>query len=697
MDSTNGREVGSVRGGGTRDDGGDECEGAERDAYADPGPSGTGGRRAFLHTGGLTDAVAEGRQGAGMVVLLDSADASSRDALDAVCTDRVADAAASNSVVAVRLAHGSVAMEQFLAYCPVADILDGNAETNQRSNESGRGPAIPTCIVVVNRHGRVAGVLVHMQPDGNSTGGDEARHASATVSDSDSTVAELSEDELVRRIEGLGAALTRQREVQLIAALAAAANTQQQQQQQQQQLQQQQQQQRQQQQQQRVNIANENAVQQHHQRPATSSAAGASAFRGGPHYATDDDRQSVEALFHVSPRAPSSRGLYQQQQQQRRQFTQPSSRMGNMPPPSEQPTTSGVTVAGGIERHAHVVQQPVRNVNQYVQQPPPQQQQQQQQQQHHVHVAQAADEEESEAIYAESACTSTGMPAPSRRSHRPPQPTMTNRSIRTEDDSRMGGMHASTWQHHAQQTVQQTVQQEAVSPIKLAQPVRSSSANNIIQLHIRLPDGQSLFSTFEDTSPLSAVVNFIDTNRTDEAQPYTLSVAYPRRELVSGGGNHVDMARLGMSLKELELATRITLLVTPVAAAVAAAAGGTANPSSSTGAGTLLNGIGQVLEYVNPMNLLGVTRSGEVPAAEHNSDEDEDGDSIMTHHGVRQEQVLRRSQRRGRPTNVATLSSLASEPVESERNEYYNGNSIAFSGEDKEPPRSHSLTDEECT
>ena len=251
----------------------------------------------------------------------------------------------------------------------------------------------------------------------------------------------------------------------------------------------------------------------------------------------------------------------------------------------------------------------------------------------------------------------------------------------------MGGGHTNTW--HQAQTVQQTVQQEAVSPIKMAQPVRSSSANNIIQLHIRLPDGQSLFSTFEDTSQLSAVVDFIDNNRTDDALPYTLSVAYPRRELVSGGGDNVDMARLGMTLKELELATRITLLVTP-------AGGGGTNPSSSTGAGTLLNGIGQVLDYVNPMNLFGATRSGEVPTAEHNSDEDDDGDSIMTHHDVRREQVLRRSERRSRPRNVATLSSLASEPVESERNEYYNGNSIAFSGEDKDPPRSHSLTDEEC-
>ena len=363
-----------------------------------------------------------------------------------------------------------------------------------------------------------------------------------------------------------------------------------------------------------------------------------------------------------------------------------------MPPPSEQPTTSGVTVAGGIDRHAHVVQQPVdpagalhqqQQQQQVVQQLPPQPPPPPQPQPPHHHNVAVADEEESEAIYAESACTSAGIPAPSRRSHMPLQPTTTNRSNRTEGNSRM----------HRDASIHQALQQEAVSPIKLPHPpshggstaAAGTSGPRVIQLHFRLTDGQSLFSSFEETVPLSAVVDFLDANRTDEPKvPYRLSMAYPRRDLFNSATDGDSSNRLATPLRDLDLANRSTLLLTPIADNIA----GRSKPSTS-----LFSGFGQVFDYVNPLNILGgVSRSdGEGHGAEGGINPstfiDDDGDSAML--DARQQQSRRGAGMEyaqvggggGLPSNVATLSGLENDDApESDCNEFFNGNSTLYDG-----------------
>ena len=110
----------------------DECEGAPNGGGAAAGPGG------FLFRGGLGDAVAEGRKGAGMAVLLEGAPAAGSGApLDAVCTERVGAAAKPNAVVGIRLGHGSTGMRHFLSYCPVDRILNSTGSPARRRNAAG--------------------------------------------------------------------------------------------------------------------------------------------------------------------------------------------------------------------------------------------------------------------------------------------------------------------------------------------------------------------------------------------------------------------------------------------------------------------------------------------------------------------------------------------------------------------------------
>lgn len=216
----------------------------------------------------------------------------------------------------------------------------------------------------------------------------------------------------------------------------------------------------------------------------------------------------------------------------------------------------------------------------------------------------------------------------------------------------------------------------------------SDLAKNIstdIHLNIRLPGGTSLQETFEPTTTLKMVKNYVDQNQESSIGPYDLAIPYPRKVFTDQD--------LSKTLTELSLLNRQALIVVPHLQSTGhykPRSYSIPNSSVSTSA-TSSEGEGyfslwkRVLSYVNPLAYLGGT-----PAANSETQRasQESGSTPGSFTGSRRSYLVTQNQSNrpsssqfGSGSNIHTLKRDEDDSKFSGKNAFWNGNSTEYGGD----------------
>ena len=192
-----------------------------------------------------------------------------------------------------------------------------------------------------------------------------------------------------------------------------------------------------------------------------------------------------------------------------------------------------------------------------------------------------------------------------------------------------------------------------------AEPMRATAPRTSL-IQIKLTSGEPLVGEFDADCQLADVYDYIDIHRTDGYTPYKLVVPFPRRTL--------GEADLVLSLRELDLHPRAALmLVATGPPSGTAAAGGTA-PALATG-GLLSYLSSTVARALKPLEgLLTASASEEQPEEESSP-----------HHPA----AKRRFGGNVHSLHEESQDPGTTEPSKGGPNEYWNGNSTQFAGDDK--------------
>lgn len=192
-----------------------------------------------------------------------------------------------------------------------------------------------------------------------------------------------------------------------------------------------------------------------------------------------------------------------------------------------------------------------------------------------------------------------------------------------------------------------------------AEPMQATAPRTSL-IQIKLTSGEPLVGEFDADCQLADVYDYIDIHRTDGYTPYKLVVPFPRRTL--------GEADLVLSLRDLDLHPRAALMLVATGPPSGMAAAGDTAPALATG-GLLSYLSSTAAKVLKPLEgLLTTSTSEERPEEEsvprRAAAKRRFGGNVHSLHEERQE-------------------SGTAEPSKGGPNEYWNGNSTQFAGDDK--------------